>query len=147
MTAHACGTHKVYQLSCEDYDELVGDGGCWRCGRFFEVLHVDHDHALGINAVRGALCGRCNTHMAVVDGGRREPDYLDVSYRAKTWHIGRVQAYQPDTRTPHRPVRVDDTLWTAAAKVAAGRRETLSAVIKRALVEYVESNGGTLEDE
>lgn len=43
--------------------------------------------------------------------------------------------------TKLRNVRVDDKLWEQAKRIAAGRRETLSAVIKRALVEYVERHG------
>jgi predicted transcriptional regulator len=37
-----------------------------------------------------------------------------------------------------RNIRVDDRLWAEAKRIAGERRETLSAVIKRALVEYVE---------
>ena len=43
--------------------------------------------------------------------------------------------------TKLRNVRVDDRLWAQAKRIAASRRETLSAVIKRALVEYVERHG------
>jgi len=43
--------------------------------------------------------------------------------------------------TKIRNVRVDDRLWVQAKRIAASRRETLSAVIKRALVEYVEQHG------
>lgn len=44
--------------------------------------------------------------------------------------------------TKLRNIRVDDALWREAMRIAAERRETLSAVIKRALVEYVEKHGG-----
>jgi predicted transcriptional regulator len=47
--------------------------------------------------------------------------------------------------TKLRNVRVDDDLWTEAKRIAAERRETLSAVVKRALVEYVERHGGRIE--
>lgn len=40
----------------------------------------------------------------------------------------------PETRV--RTVRVDDELWEDCQRIAAERRETLSAVMKRALVEY-----------
>lgn len=42
----------------------------------------------------------------------------------------------PETRV--RTVRVDDELWHAAQAKAKRRRETVAAVLKRALVEYVE---------
>ncbi len=44
--------------------------------------------------------------------------------------------------TKLRNIRVDDRLWEEAKRISAERRETLSAVIKRALVEYVEKHGG-----
>lgn len=52
---------------------------------------------------------------------------------------------QPVATTKARNVRVDDKLWEAAQVIAADRRETLSAVIKRALVEYVSEHGGEVE--
>ena len=47
--------------------------------------------------------------------------------------------------TKLRNVRVDERLWDEAKRIATERRETLSAVIKRALVEYVERHGGRIE--
>lgn len=47
--------------------------------------------------------------------------------------------------TKVRTLRVDDRLWSEAQRIAADRRETLSAVMKRALVEYVEQHGGKVE--
>lgn len=43
-------------------------------------------------------------------------------------------------KTPQRTVGVDDELWQAALRKAQKKRETLSAVIRRALVEYVEDD-------
>lgn len=45
---------------------------------------------------------------------------------------------EPVAETKVRTVRVDDELWQAAQQKAKRRRETVAAVIKRALVEYVE---------
>lgn len=47
--------------------------------------------------------------------------------------------------TKLRNLRVDDALWQEAKRIADERRETLSAVMKRALVEYVEKHGGNVE--
>lgn len=47
--------------------------------------------------------------------------------------------------TKLRNIRVDDRLWEEAKRIASERRETLSAIIKRALVEYVERHGGRIE--
>jgi hypothetical protein len=49
--------------------------------------------------------------------------------------------------TKLRNLRVDEALWQAAKKIADARRETLSAVMKRALVEYVEKHGGKVDDD
>jgi predicted transcriptional regulator len=48
---------------------------------------------------------------------------------------------QPVAETKVRTVRVDDELWEAAQKKAKRRRETVAAVIKRALLAYVEEEG------
>lgn len=47
--------------------------------------------------------------------------------------------------TKLRNLRVDEKLWAEAKRIADERRETLSAVMKRALVEYVEQHGGSVE--
>jgi len=46
--------------------------------------------------------------------------------------------------TKLRNFRVDDDLWEEAARIAAENRESVSAVLKRALVEYVRAHGGTV---
>lgn len=55
-----------------------------------------------------------------------------------------VQQNEPVAVTKLRNIRVDDALWLEAQKIAAENRETLSAVLKRALVDYVKSNGGSV---
>lgn len=49
-----------------------------------------------------------------------------------------VEHTAPVAETKVRTVRVDDELWQAAQAKAKRKRETVAAVIKRALVEYVE---------
>lgn len=46
--------------------------------------------------------------------------------------------------TKVRTIRVDDQLWLEAQRIASERRETISAVLKRALMDYVESHGGVV---
>lgn len=53
-----------------------------------------------------------------------------------------VQDNRGMAATKLRNIRVDDALWREAMRIATERRETLSAVLKRALVEYVEAHGG-----
>lgn len=56
-----------------------------------------------------------------------------------------VRDTQKVPATKLRNLRVDDDLWAEAQRIAKERRETLSAVMKRALVEYVEKHGGKAE--
>ena len=49
-----------------------------------------------------------------------------------------MEETHPVAETKVRTVRVDDELWEAAQKKAKRRRETVAAVIKRALLAYVE---------
>jgi predicted transcriptional regulator len=44
------------------------------------------------------------------------------------------------TQTPQHTVRIDDELWDAAQRIAALRRETVSDVVRCALVEYVDKH-------
>ena len=55
-----------------------------------------------------------------------------------------VRDTEPVAVTKLRNFRVDDELWAEAQRIASENRDTLSAVLKRALVEYVKSNGGSL---
>ena len=56
----------------------------------------------------------------------------------------RVQDNGEVPATKLRNFRVDDDLWEEAARIAAENRESVSAVLKRALVEYVRAHGGTV---
>jgi predicted transcriptional regulator len=56
-----------------------------------------------------------------------------------------VQQNEDVSATKLRNLRVDEQLWKEAKRIADARRETLSAVMKRALVEYVEKHGGRIE--
>lgn len=47
----------------------------------------------------------------------------------------------PVAETKVRTVRVDDKLWSTAQDVAAEQRETVAAVIKRALLAYCLEHG------
>lgn len=138
-TVHSCSTHGFYGLSCEDHEALVAaaDGHCQRCGRPAR-LNIDHDHSLGLAAVRGLVCHGCNTRLGRVDSGEFTPNTFDRIYLEGAWHLGRDIPFIEDGSTKVRTVRVDDELWQAAQEKAKLRRETVAAVIKRALLAYVE---------
>lgn len=63
--------HKHYSLSCEEFEALLAraNHSCEICGRpgvetGHEKLFIDHDPRIGLWAVRGLLCGSCNSRLA-----------------------------------------------------------------------------------
>lgn len=106
--------------------------------------NIDHDHSLGLNAVRGAVCVQCNADLRNVDAGSSEPSAQDLAYLASAWHRHRPLVFTVDRRTTVRNVRVDDALWDAAMDIARTQRETITAVARRYLVEYIKVNGGNV---
>ena len=60
-----------YGLTLESLDAMVlrSEGRCDACGDKSRSLFVDHCHESG--SVRGLLCPRCNTQLAVIDTPRR----------------------------------------------------------------------------
>jgi Tfp pilus assembly protein FimV len=51
-----------------------------------------------------------------------------------------VAARKNPTPTPQHTVQIDDELWDAAQRIAAKRRETVSDIVRHALVEYVDKH-------
>lgn len=49
--------------------------------------------------------------------------------------------------TPQHTVAVDETLWQTARKIAAKRHETISDVIRQALVRYVQRHKDLLDED
>lgn len=91
---HETCNHKLYKLSCEQYEELLkrANGHCEICGlagreATREKLFIDHDHAHGWRGVRGLICSRCN--MLVRDVERRWREDPRVSaYLSRAWFLG-----------------------------------------------------------
>lgn len=81
---HATCTHRQYNITCEQYDDLLSRAGfaCQLCRRAADRLVIDHDHALGWWAVRGVVCPWCNSHLGRVDGGRTYCDPETAAYLA-----------------------------------------------------------------
>jgi hypothetical protein len=51
---------------------------------------------------------------------------------------GMTQRGRPATgKTPHRTIRIPDHVWKPAQEIAAGRGETITEVIERALRNYI----------
>lgn len=76
-----CDIHKIYSLSCDDYDALWRRSGgiCEACG--FEPdspqrgLVIDHDHKYGDAAVRGLICRWCNTALGKLENPDVHPAF------------------------------------------------------------------------
>lgn len=67
-----------YGLSKAEYEEklAMSNGACWVCGDFDVRLCIDHDPAAGAGAVRGLLCGRCNSGLGFF---RDDPGLLRIA--------------------------------------------------------------------
>lgn len=90
---HANHRHRLYLLSCPNFDllreraksmcEICGPAG-WTTRTPAGSMFIDHDHGLGIWAVRGLLCGKCN---ALVDQNREFRSRQAVrAYLANPFH-------------------------------------------------------------
>jgi len=70
---------QAYGITAEQRDQLIAaqDGRCAICQEKPEsLLHVDHDHSSG--AIRGMLCGRCNTGIGLF---KDDPERLAKAIR------------------------------------------------------------------
>jgi hypothetical protein len=88
QAAHASHIERTYELSREEYDQLLEwqGGRCYVCGQLPRVrrLAVDHDHNTG--EVRGLLCANddwgCNVNLARLlydlEAARRLVDYVEM---------------------------------------------------------------------
>ncbi len=95
IPAHFNCSHRKYRLTCAQFEALLerSGGQCEACskpghhlsrwdqkGHLPRRLQIDHDHSLGIWAVRGLLCGRCNS---TID---REPSNVLTTYDARAFY-------------------------------------------------------------
>lgn len=97
LDPHERCAHRRYWVTCAEYDDLIANQGsaCKLCGRADVPLILDHDHAAGRWAVRGAVCQRCNIHMRQVDAGRREADAATLAYIEGAWHLAHAPRIKP----------------------------------------------------
>lgn len=82
------GTHRhfTYRMGCTAYARLLtwAGEGCQICRRGAKRLLIDHDHDLGIWAVRGLLCPSCNVMLGRSPGFKYQPRVL--AYLANPFH-------------------------------------------------------------
>lgn len=119
MTGHATCQHRVYRMTCEQFEDLRerAAGRCEVCRIPAEEtpqgkLQIDHDGRLGQSAVRGLLCPGCNTLVKFVEAGRAVDPRVTV-YLAAAWHLtaGPVRAGRSTGRMAMRQVRIPPPLW------------------------------------
>jgi hypothetical protein len=93
-----CTTHKIYSLTCSDYEALWerSGGRCEACaapprGRDHPLV-IDHDHRYGYKAVRGLLCKLCNLTLGQLENpdvrpafGYRAPGKWFDEYLRQAW--------------------------------------------------------------
>lgn len=139
MSEHAaCSTHGIYALACDEFDALrdAAGGACQVCTRT-APLEIDHDHAVGVNAVRGLVCRSCNLALRAVDAGTRTPRPQERAYLNGAWFHRDGFTPIADTKTQTRTFRLPDAVWETAQRTARSQGETVSAVIRRTLHAFV----------
>lgn len=109
--------HRRYRLTCAEYNELyVRANGCCEVCEIPEaatpdkILCTDHDHdpALGLWAVRGLLCTRCNT----LEGAGKLVGPRAEAYFANPWYLGRRGLVGwPDQPPVGAVIRLGQTQW------------------------------------
>lgn len=84
-----CLTHVNYWLNCEEYDDLrrTKPGNCHMCHTPASILNIDHDHGVGIWAVRGLICDSCNQRLRHIERGARAMADDARRYLADAWHL------------------------------------------------------------
>jgi hypothetical protein len=91
MNLHRTCQHKKYRMLCDEFDRLISRSGgrCEICSvrgedTAYGQLFIDHDASLGDWAVRGLLCGVCNS-----DIGRGWRTEAVERYLARPWRTVR----------------------------------------------------------
>lgn len=121
-----CKAHKVYSLTCGEYDELWerSGGNCEACGRELDLTKrdhaIDHDHRYGNQAIRGIVCTRCNGYLARLETPRVHPAFGSgpgrwfADYFRRAWF---VRSHHSDPQTlrlvDHDKFRAEMRDWSA----------------------------------
>lgn len=136
---HETCHHRTYLLSCDQFEALLARAGgrCELCSvPASDVvdgkLRIDHEHRIGLHAVRGLLCPTCNAHMRRVDSGERPMSWEVAAYVLLSGNVlpPGWAALQPSTATGHpRTVRIPKDIWTefgeVCGQVQSNRTEAL----------------------
>lgn len=131
MNHRACGGHSAYRLTCLEF-ETMRQARCGECAicDLPAVLEIDHDHAIGLTAVRGLVCRPCNNRLAEVDMGERPPTAAESYYLRHAWHLTNRTTHLADGRTPIRNFRADDPQWERWEQAATAQGQTVSDYLR-----------------
>src|SRR2546423_2153002 len=163
MAGHETCQHDVYRLSCRDYEGMLtrAAGKCELCGKAQCKLVIDHDHDLGIAAVRGLVCRSCNTILGRVDNGGGAPSRLAAavgSYLAMPITRGEMATVNVASgRGPGRPrlerephpvlaVRGPKMRWDNAKTAAQATGTNRTALINAFLAWFTREPGAELPE-
>lgn len=137
-----CARHRKYQLSCDAFAALIAraDGRCEVCGSE-GPLYIEHDHSIGDHAVRGLVCHTCNQRLDWFDKGMAiatedQMRYLEAAFWKSVEHPEPYEIRWSPRGAAGRRFSISDELWVAL-RMRASRRESVGAVVRRALEEYV----------
>lgn len=107
--------HWFYKLTCTDFDQLLkrSKGRCELCRDSARRVVFDHDHVLGLWAVRGLLCYSCNQDVIVLERVQRNPHPLPLysgeqrRYLAKSFYfrLARYGDLVPPEMLAHQKLR------------------------------------------
>lgn len=125
-----CKAHKVYSLTCDEYEALWerSGGRCEACGRAFDLAKrdhaIDHDHRYGYKAVRGIVCVRCNGYLARLETPRLHPTFGSgpgrwfADYFRRAWFVRSHHSSPPPTSklVDHDKFRAEMRDWSAHNK-------------------------------
>lgn len=87
---------KLYGISLEQYQEMYDaqEGKCKICSRWFETLHVDHDHSTG--KIRSLLCNNHNTGLGLF---QEDPALLQEAVSYLESHKQSLISHDPAAQT------------------------------------------------
>ncbi|WP_434744625.1 endonuclease domain-containing protein [Streptomyces sp. A-14] len=149
-----CATHKVYSLSCEEYEQMWAraDGHCEACGQAIDRTKrdhaIDHDHRYGITAVRGIVCARCNGYLARLETPRFRPTFISGpgrwfrSYFLRAWFMYGSNVGTDLVPVNHSEFRAELRTWSAynrhlftrdpkAAVISTDKPSEIAKVLRR----------------
>ncbi|MEV4247001.1 endonuclease domain-containing protein [Streptosporangium canum] len=120
LPAHETCHHKTFRLTCEQYEALIAESEneCMACAKpavstSLGKLVIDHDYDHGKWAVRGLICGSCNSLF--VRGV--EAPYWAQPYLTDPWFLREVARLNLSPHLPPEPSRdaclrdFDNHIW------------------------------------